>query len=558
MIDRNLWRQSQSRRGLLLASWVCGVLCAGVILWQAFTLAGIIDAVFLHKAILEDTLPAIRLLLLLVTIRFGLQVLEEYFSFLLGQGVQYDLRQALLQKVSAMGPVALRQEQRGQILYLMNEGIGTLESYYSKYLPQLFQSAVIPALFLIFIFPRDMTSGVILLLTAPLVPFFMMLIGKWTNKVNVQQWKIINRLSGYLHDVMAGLTTLKLMNRSAEQSRKIQAVGQEYAQATLAVLRWAFLSSLALELFTTISIALVSVGLGLRLVEGQLDFATAFFILLIAPEFYQPLRALGSHFHTSLNTRQAAAEIFTFLKQSVYTVTVACDPLQQDAIRFEHVTVRYPNCERPALKDVTFTVQPGEIVALAGRSGSGKTTVLNVLQGFLCPENGKVSVQQLPAVIQQKPYMMAGTILDNLRLGSPQLSEEKIMQVCRQTGLDELLQSLPDGLYTRIGQGGIALSGGQRQMVAIVRAICQQRKIVLFDEATANLDLVSERQLNQSLHQLLQGRTVLLVAHRFSTLQMADRVVVLEQGHLAEQGSREKLIRQNGVYSQLVRGGAEL
>ncbi|MGM9526219.1 MAG: thiol reductant ABC exporter subunit CydD [Peptococcaceae bacterium] len=558
MIDRNLWRQSQSRRGLLLASWVCGVLCAGVILWQAFTLAGILDAVFLHKAILEDTLPAIRLLLLLVTIRFGLQVLEEHFSFLLGQGVQYDLRQALLQKVSAMGPVALRQEQRGQLLYLMNEGIGTLESYYSKYLPQLFQSAVIPVLFLIFIFPRDLTSGVILLLTAPLVPFFMMLIGKWTNKVNAQQWKIINRLSGYLHDVMAGLTTLKLMNRSAEQSQKIQAVGQEYAQATLAVLRWAFLSSLALELFTTISIALVSVGLGLRLVEGKLDFATAFFILLIAPEFYQPLRALGGHFHTSLNTRQAAAEIFAFLGQPVYTVPVACDPLQQDAIRFEHVTVRYPNCEQPALKDVTFTVQPGEIVALAGRSGSGKTTVLNVLQGFLCPENGKVSVQQLPTVIQQKPYMMAGTILDNLRLGSPQLSEEKIMQVCRQTGLDELLQSLPDGLYTQIGQGGIALSGGQRQMVAIVRAICQQRKIVLFDEATANLDLVSERQLNQSLHQLLQGRTVLLVAHRFSTLQMADRVVVLEQGYLAEQGSREELLRQNGVYSRLVRGGAEL
>lgn len=237
---------------------------------------------------------------------------------------------------------------------------------------------------------------------------------------------------------------------------------------------------------------------------------------------------------------------------------VACDPLQRDAIRFEHVTARYPNCEQPALKDVTFTVQPGEIVALAGRSGSGKTTVLNVLQGFLCPENGKVSVQQLPAVIQQKPYMMAGTILDNLRLGSPQLSEKEIMQVCRQTGLDELLQSLPDGLYTQIGQGGIALSGGQRQMVAIVRAICQQRKIVLFDEATANLDLVSERQLNQSLHQLLQGRTVLLVAHRFSTLQMADRVVVLEQGYLAEQGSREELLRQNGVYSRLVRGGAEL
>lgn len=557
MIDRNLWRESKSRRGLLLASCLCGILCAVVIMGQAFTLANIISAVFLQSIPLEVLLPPIVLLFLLIGVRFLLQVLEEYFAFLLGQGVQYDLRQALLQKFDQIGPVVLRQEQKGQLMYMLNEGIGTLENYFSKYLPQLFQSVLIPLLFLCFILPRDLMSGIILLLTAPLVPFFMMLIGKWTNKVNARQWKIINRLSGYLHDVMAGLTTLKLLNRSAEQSKKIEAAGGEYAKATLAVLRWAFLSSLALELFTTISIALVSVGLGLRLVEGRLDFATAFFILLIAPEFYQPLRSLGGHFHTSLSTREAAADIYAFLAQPVYTAEVAVDEKQAAAIAFQEVTVYYPQAEQPALHTVTFSVKPGEVVALVGRSGSGKTTVLHAIQGFLGSQQGTISVQEIPAVIQQKPYIFAGTILENIRFGNADIAEAEIIEICRQTGLLELLQRLPDGLQTKVGQGGTALSGGQRQMIAMVRAICQQKKIILFDEATANLDLMTERQLNQSLRHLLQNRTVLLVAHRMSTIQMADRIIVLEQGAIVEQGTQEELLQQRAAYWTLLETGVE-
>lgn len=558
MIEKNLWRASYQHRSLLFASSVCGILCAVVILGQALTLAAIIDAVFLREAGLNALLPQIVQLFLLVTVRFALQLLEEYFAFSLGQRVQYDLRQALLHKIDAMGPVALRKEQKGRILYLINEGVGTLESYFSKYLPQLFQSLVIPVLFLCVILPRDLMSGIILLVTAPLVPFFMMLIGKWTNKVNARQWKIINRLSGYLHDVMAGLTTLKLMNRSAEQSKKIAQVGDEYARATLAVLRWAFLSSLALELFTTISIALVSVGLGLRLVEGRLSFATAFFILLIAPEFYQPLRALGSHFHTSLNTREAAADIFAFLEQPVCTQQVPVEPEQDMALQLQRVTAVYPQESQPAIQDISFSVRPGEIVALVGRSGSGKTTILQVLQGFLAPQQGRVSVQAVPAVIQQKPYIFAGTVLDNLRFGNEQISEEAIATVCRQTGLAALLQQLPDGLHTRVGQGGAGLSGGQRQMIAMVRAICQQSSIVLFDEATANLDLRTEQQLQQSLQQLLRGRTVLMVAHRLSTMQMADRIIVLEQGRIAEQGTPAELLQKSSWYRQLVQKGVDV
>lgn len=557
MIDANLWRQSLHRKGLLLGSCLCGILCAGVILGQAFTLAGILDKVFLHNGNIYDVLPKLIQLAVLVTLRFMLQTLEENLAFLLGQGVQMDLRQAMLQKIVALGPVAMGQEQKGQVMYLLNEGIGTLESYFSKYLPQLFQAVVIPLLFLCFILPCDLPSGVILLLTAPLIPFFMMLIGKWTDKVNARQWKIINRLSGYLHDVMAGLTTLKLLNQSARQREKIAQVGEDYAQATLAVLRWAFLSSLALELFTTISIALVSVGLGLRLVEGQLDFATAFFILLAAPEFYQPLRTLGTHFHTSLNTREAAAELFAFLEKEELITEVPMNRAQVPMVELRHVSARYPGAEVSALQDISFTVAPGEVVALAGRSGSGKTTVLNLLQGFFKPEEGEITMQCAPAVIQQRPYIFAGSIFDNLRFGSEDLSEERILEVCRQTGLAELLRQLPDGLHTKVGQGGAGLSGGQRQMIAMVRAICQQKNLILLDEATANLDLLTEQQLNRSLRHLLQGRTVLLVAHRLTTLQLADRVIVLEKGAVIEQGAPTELLRQRGAYYELVRKGME-
>lgn len=557
MIEKRLWQQSQSRRGLLVASVLCGVFGALTILGQAFILANILHVVFLEQAALAVVLPRVGQLLFLVTLRFLLQTTQSHLSFLLGQGVQTDLRLALLQKMEGLGPLGLYQEQRGRLLYLLNEGIATLESYFRDYLPQLFQSLVIPMLFFVLVLPRDWPSAFILLITAPLVPFFMILIGKWTNKVNARQWKIINRLSSYLHDVMAGLTTLKLFNRSQEQGKKIASVSTAYADATLAVLRWAFLSSLALELLTTISIALVAVGLGLRLVAGELDFATAFFILLIAPEFYQPLRALGAHFHTSLNAKEAADAIYAFLAQPDWVMAVPIQPQQAAAIAVTQLTVCYPGAETPALQNVTLTVQPGEIVALVGRSGSGKTTLFNVLQGYLQPQSGSVCLQAHPAAIRQKPYLFAGTILENLCWGEAQLSEAEVMQLCQQTGLCQLLQHLPDGLQTVVGQGGVQLSGGQRQLVAMVRSICQKKQIVLLDEATAHLDLATEQELQQSLRLLLRGRTVLMAVHRLNTLQLADRVIVLERGRIVQEGSPAVLCQVDGPYRRLLEMGVE-
>ena len=558
MIDKNLWRQSKNRRTLLAASSLFGILAAVAILFQALTLAGIVNDVFLHKAELSEISGDIGVLFFWITLRFLLEMAEEHSSFQLGQGVQNDLRKALLKKMDTLGPVALRREQKGRLMYLINDGIETLESYFSKYLPQLFRSLVIPILFLVVVMPKDVMSGVILLVTAPLVPFFMMLIGKWTGKVNQKQWRVINRLSGFLHDVMAGLTTLKLMNRSREQAKKIESVGNDYAKATLAVLRWAFMSSLALELFTTLSIALVAVGLGLRLVNGVLDYETAFFILLIAPEFYQPLRSLGGHFHTSLNTREAAKDIFAFLEQPDWVQKQDLDETRKSMLTVNHLTVSYPGEDREVLKDVSFRVDAGELVAVAGRSGSGKTTLLNAIQGFIPQKKGEILLKEPPAVIQQKPYLFSGSILDNLQFGEKEVPVEEVCRVAEETGLLKLLEGFPEGLDTKVGQGGAALSGGQKQMVAIVRAICQKKKLVILDEATANLDLETEEQFNRSLKRLQGECTVFMVAHRLSSLKIADRILIMDQGMISESGTEEELLQREGIGANLLRAGVEV
>lgn len=569
MIEKNLWQEARRHRGLLAGTIGCGLAVGGAILWQAYLLAGIINGVFLEESTLAEQWPAMMGLLAAMSVRALLSYLEQRLAFSLAQKVQQSLEQALLVKIDALGPVAMSEEQTGQVINMVTVGVDELESYFSKYLPQLFKSAILPVLFLVVIFPIDWVSGLILLVTAPLVPFFMMLIGKWTEGISRRQWAVLSRLTGYLQDVLAGLRTLKILGRSQRQGGKIAEVSEEFRLVTLSVMRWAFLSALALELLTTLSIAVVSVGMGVRLVEGLLDFRSAFFLLLLAPEFYLPLRTLGGYFHTSLNATAAAESIVDFL---ALPVDVAGGEVVQEGepltIVLEHVGYTYPGSEQPALEDICLTIAPGGQLGLVGASGSGKTTLLNLLAGFIQPTVGKIWINGLDstavneavlskrlALVAQKPYLFSGTIRENLLLGADGDSDEALPLVVHQLGLERLLADLPQGLETRVGQGGQPLSGGQRQLVAMARAMLRQSELVLMDEATNNLDVLTEQQVQRALEQLLAQKGAVVAAHRLSTVRQLDEIVVLERGKILQQGSHEQLMSAGGRYQQLVKGG---
>lgn len=569
MIEKNLWREARRYKGLLAATVALGVGCGVMILGQAYILAEIIAAVFMEGAVLAQLWGKLGLLLLAMTLRAAFSYSEQRVAFVLAQKVQVGLQEQLLTKIERLGPVAMNEEQTGQVINMVTTGVEELEDYFAKYLPQLFKSGILPILFLVVIFPIDWVSGLILLVTAPLVPFFMSLIGKWTQGVSQRQWAVLSRLTGYLQDVLAGLRTLKLLGRSRQQGEKIAQVSEEFRVVTLSVMRWAFLSALALELLTTLSIAVVSVGMGVRLVEGLLDFRSAFFLLLLAPEFYLPLRTLGGHFHTSLNAAAAAQTIYSFLALPEM-VRTAEEPLSEGSLTIvlDQVSYRYPNSEHLAIKDISLTLAPGEHIGLVGGSGSGKTTLLNLLAGFIQPTSGTLTYNGVPSsavneqalrrrlsLVMQKPYLFSGTLRENLLLGAPTMTDAALYSAVEQLGLMPLLAVLPQGLDTPVGQGGQALSGGQRQLVAMARAMLGQGEVVLMDEATANMDVVTEAQLQQALPRLWQQRSAVVAAHRLSTVRKLDRIVVLEAGQIVEEGSHEALLALGGRYAELVKGG---
>jgi thiol reductant ABC exporter CydD subunit len=521
--------------------------------------------------------------------------------------------------------VRLRTEQTGELLHLITEGLEVLHAYFGKYMPQVFKSAIIPVMFFMMIFSRDWITGLILLFTAPMLPLFMMLIGKWSKEVTNKQWRALDRMTGFFQDLFQGLTTLKTLNQSKRQGDKVEELSESFRRNNLEVLRVAFLSALTLELFSTLSIAMVAVGLGLRLLNGTLEFEPAFFLILLAPEFYQPIRNLGTQYHASLNGVEAAKRVYRFLETpeseapgseetdgseeparpageaaeeaaplETAPATIAGGAASSGAaaragalehaaaesgapaaaspagvsIVFDHVRHQYREAQSESLQDISFMVAPGQKTALAGPSGGGKTTILHLLLGFLSTTAGRILVdgeelagsdmaawRRRIAWVPQKPWLFAGTIRENLLIGNPGIPDTAIREAAEQLDIRSWLEGLPEGLETRIGQGGRELSGGQRQLLAITRAWLRQSPLLLLDEATANLDLVREEAVEEALLHLMSGRTVLAAAHRLRTVGAMDRVLVIEGGRLVEDGAPGVLKTAGGVYQSLLEAG---
>ncbi|MCX4542641.1 thiol reductant ABC exporter subunit CydD [Streptomyces sp. NBC_01565] len=561
-IDPRLLRYARSTRLFLAAVVVLGLAGAGLVVGQAMLIAEIVVGAF-EEGLDGQALRTPLLLLAVVALGRGLVAwLTELAAHRASAAVKSELRGRLLDRAAELGPGWLSGQRTGSLVALATRGVDALDDYFSRYLPQLGLAVVVPAAVLARIVTEDWVSAAIIVVTLPLIPLFMALIGMATQSRMDRQWRLLSRLSGHFLDVVAGLPTLKVFGRAKAQAESIRKITDDYRQATMRTLRIAFLSSFALELLATLSVALVAVTIGMRLVHGELDLYTGLVILILAPEAYLPLRQVGAQYHAAAEGLAAAEEIFEVLETPAAgtggtAVLPAGAPLR---IELDGVAVRYDGRGEASPGPVSLTVEPGECVALTGPSGAGKSTLLHVLLGFVTPTAGLVRVagvdlaelspeqwRERIAWVPQRPHLFAGTIAENVRLARPGASDAEVAEALEDAGASAFVAALPRGMETPLGEGGVGLSAGQRQRLALARAFLADRPVLLLDEPTAALDGETEAGVVDAVRRLAVGRTVLLVVHRPALLAVADRVVTVGLAAVADPAGHSPAVSPVGA-----------
>jgi ATP-binding cassette subfamily C protein CydD len=575
-LDRNLIRLLKEEKRPFILSSLFGSMGALLLICQAWVLGGIIEQVFKSAGSSNGIVSLTALFALFSILRMLINWAGNQAAKRGTLLIRKKLSRRLAETVADLGPAFTNSEQSGRLVTTMLKGVESVDAYFSQYIPQLFLALVTPVVILAAIFPSDWIAGTIMVVTAPLIPFFMIVIGRSASAATEKQWTTMSRMSGYFLDMLQGLTTLKLFAQEKARRDGIEEASENFRRSTMKVLKIAFLSSLTLELVGTIGIAVVAVSIGLRLTSGAMPFRPAVFTLLLIPDFYLTLRQLGTKFHAGMEGITASKEIHGILdrgsdlqrlpgKLDLQPGTASSQP-----IIVENLSFTFPGSARPAIDGISCTLSPGTVTALTGPSGAGKSTFLNLLLRFIEPGTGSLKLGSVPvrefgqeawyrniAWVPQHPFLFNTTIRENLLMARPGATNEQIEISLRQAGLLEMVNSLPEGLGTMIGEEGARLSGGEAQRLSLARAFLKDAPILLLDEPTSHTDPILEARLRTAMAELMRGRTVVMIAHRLESIRNADRILVLDGGRIIQSGTHEELSSSNGFYRLAVLSSME-
>ena len=566
--EKRLLQYNRAARLLLYAGVAAGFFAAVCVVAQATVLSDVVDRVFQKKQTLADVTALLGVLLMLAFLRAVIIWISDVLAQRSASRLKGSLRQNLTQQIFALGPAYTQSESSGELVNATVEGVEVLDEYITTYQPARLLAMLVPAFVLVVIFLLDPPTTVILLFTGPILVLLLAFIGGRVKEITEKRFLELSWMSAFFLDMLQGLATLKMFGRSREQIDNIRDISRHYGSTTMEVLRVAFQTGLVLEWGGTVATALVAVQISLRLMAGYLPFNRALAVLIITPEFFLPLRQLALKYHAGTAGKAAADRIFAILdtpiKQARTPATRSLMPARPD-IRFDHVDFAYDSGQRPALQDFSLHLPHGRTIALVGATGAGKSTAAQLLLRFIEPDRGSITMDGVPlneidlsawrahiAWVPQQPHLFHGTIADNIRLARADARDADVIAAAQAAHAHDFILQLPQGYATPIGEWGARLSGGQQQRIAIARAFLKDAPFLILDEATSHLDSISEAAIQDALDRLMQGRTVLIIAHRLKLVYAADRVAVLDRGRVIEVGDPRVLLTQGGPYQHIV------